>query len=280
MRSQAKAILPIAKDRSGQLVSWNVMETIGLRMWRVSDPFDAIVLTPRLEELLVQEEFAFEDAVEVSSAPEEFDGDVMLLIDGTSALSMTLLPSNHTISLAPGFAFIVALNCKYSITLSHPETYKRIVRNRSVTASLPSQLSKGPNGIPFILTNGADALASYPHGRCANGMYYISGTSSRRPDNTHVGVAIANDGIELNIREQTMAVLENMKRILSMKGLSMRHLVQTTVFLVDFQDYKGMNEIWNYYFDTLSAPTRTTVAVAQLPHPNLLIEIQSIAALD
>ncbi len=45
---------------------------------------------------------------------------------------------------------------------------------------------------------------------------------------------------------------------------------------MDFKDYKGMNEVYNQYFDAYTGPTRTTIAVKRLPHPNLLIEIQSI----
>jgi 2-aminomuconate deaminase len=60
----------------------------------------------------------------------------------------------------------------------------------------------------------------------------------------------------------------------------LEHLVDLTVFLVDMADYDGFNEVYNQYFDAVSGPTRTTVAVKQLPckPPNrLLIEIKAVA---
>jgi 2-aminomuconate deaminase len=60
----------------------------------------------------------------------------------------------------------------------------------------------------------------------------------------------------------------------------LEHLVDLTVFLVDMADYDGFNEVYNQYFDAVSGPTRTTVAVKELPckPPNrLLIEIKAVA---
>jgi len=135
------------------------------------------------------------------------------------------------------------------------------------------------NGIGYVMGGRASALASYPHLREFNGMLFVSGTSSRRPDNTHIGATrIDGDQWELDIRKQTRAVLENIKVILGTVGAGIEHLLALTVFLVDFKDYAGMNEVYNEYFDGETGPTRTTVAVARLPHPNLLIEIQCTAA--
>ena len=61
-------------------------------------------------------------------------------------------------------------------------------------------------------------------------MIYVSGTSSRRPDNSHIG-AFKNEKGEwvLNIREQTRAVLENIKIILNQCNAGLEHLVAVTV---------------------------------------------------
>ncbi len=130
----------------------------------------------------------------------------------------------------------------------------------------------------FILENRAGALANYPHARKANGFIFVSGVSSRRPDNTHVGVNIHGDGtVERDIREQTRAVIENIRAILNAAGADLEHLVDLTVFLIDMADYPGMNAVYNEYFNAETGPTRTTVAVSRLPHPNLLIEIKAVA---
>ena len=51
-----------------------------------------------------------------------------------------------------------------------------------------------------------------------------------------------------------------------------------TTYLVSMNDFDGYNEVWAEFFDG-TGPTRTTVAVHELPHPHLLIEIQAVAHL-
>jgi len=134
------------------------------------------------------------------------------------------------------------------------------------------------NGTSYILDDRAGALANYPHARRVGDFIYVSGVSSRRLDNTHAGVTIHPDGrAELDIREQTRAVIENIRVILRRAGADLEHLVDMLVMLVDMKDYAGMNEVYNEYFDGPSGPTRTTCSVHQLPHPNLLIEIKAVA---
>jgi cupin superfamily acireductone dioxygenase involved in methionine salvage len=136
------------------------------------------------------------------------------------------------------------------------------------------------NGESFFIKEGAaKSLANYPHLRAANGFLYVSGLSSRRPDNTHVGATQrADGGFDLDVKAQTAAVIENIQRVLALAGADLSHVVDVTTFLVDMKDYAGYNEVYNKYFtDPLAAPTRTTVAVHQLPHPNLLIEIKVVA---
>jgi 2-aminomuconate deaminase len=135
------------------------------------------------------------------------------------------------------------------------------------------------NGTPYILDDRAGALANYPHARRHGDLIFVSGISSRRPDNTHDGVRIAGDGsITLDIREQTRAVIENIREILHAAGADLSNVIDLTVFLVDMKDYAGMNEVYNEFFTAATGPSRTTVAVHQLPHPNLLIEIKAVAA--
>ena len=80
----------------------------------------------------------------------------------------------------------------------------------------------------------------------------------------------------LDIRAQTRAVIENIQDILRAVGAELTDLVQVTTFLVSMNDFGGYNAVYAEYFDE-SGPARTTVAVHQLPHPHLLIEIQAVA---
>jgi 2-aminomuconate deaminase len=118
---------------------------------------------------------------------------------------------------------------------------------------------------------------AFPHVRIVGDLVFVSGTSSRAPDNTIVGAEVDHLGTtQLDIRVQTREVIANIGRILGTVGCALDDLVQVTTYLVNMNDFGGYNEVYAEFFDT-SGPTRTTVAVHQLPHPHLLLEIQGIA---
>jgi 2-aminomuconate deaminase len=128
-----------------------------------------------------------------------------------------------------------------------------------------------------VLKDGPVPRGKYPHVRIAGDLIFVSGTSSRRPDNTLAGVKVDPLGTtELDIRAQTRAVLQNIDKILQSVGAGLKDVVDVTTFLVNMNDFGGYNEVYGEFFD-YSGPTRTTVAVHQLPHPHLLIEIKVIA---
>ncbi|MCZ7423373.1 MULTISPECIES: RidA family protein [unclassified Micromonospora] len=127
-----------------------------------------------------------------------------------------------------------------------------------------------------VVPGKATPRGRFPHVKLAGELIFVSGTSSRRPDNTIVGAAVDAMGVtDLDIRAQTRAVLDNIRDILHSVGADLTDLVQITTYLVDMNDFGGYNEVYAEYFDE-TGPTRTTVAVHQLPHPHLLIEIQAI----
>jgi len=108
-------------------------------------------------------------------------------------------------------------------------------------------------------------------------MLFVSGTSSRLPDNSFAGASVDSLGVtSLDIRAQTRAVIENIRDILESQGAALSDLVEASTYLVNMNDFKGYNEVWAEFFDE-TGPARTTVAVHQLPHPLLLIEIKAIA---
>ena len=80
------------------------------------------------------------------------------------------------------------------------------------------------------------------------------------------------------IAEQTTRVLENLKAILEQAGSSLAHVVKTTVFLRDMNDFAGMNAVYGQYLAPEGglAPARSTVEVARLPK-DVLVEIEVIA---
>ncbi|MET8231832.1 RidA family protein [Micromonospora sp. NPDC005298] len=130
-----------------------------------------------------------------------------------------------------------------------------------------------------VVAGKAVPRGAFPHVKVAGGFVFVSGTSSRRPDNTFAGVSVDEFGTtNLDIRVQTRAVIENVGDLLRSVGADLTDLVQVTTYLVNMNDFGGYNEVWADFFDA-SGPTRTTVAVHQLPHPHLLIEIQAVALL-
>jgi len=128
----------------------------------------------------------------------------------------------------------------------------------------------------IIAADRAQPLGRYPHTRRIGPWVFVSGTSSRRPDNSYAGATQEGDTWLLDIREQTKAVLENIQHYLSLNGCSLDQLVDVTVFLKDMKDFDAYNEVYNSFFP-ITGPCRTTVAVSDLPRPQILIEIKGTA---
>ncbi|MDN5915138.1 MAG: RidA family protein [Pseudonocardia sp.] len=131
----------------------------------------------------------------------------------------------------------------------------------------------------IIVQGKATPRGRFPHAKKVGDLVFVSGTSSRKPDNTIEGAGADEFGATtLDIRVQTRAVIENIREVLAVAGADLTDLAQVTAYLVNMNDFAGYNEVWAQYFDE-DGPTRTTVAVHQLPHPHLLIEISGIAHL-
>ncbi|CAN5898131.1 RidA family protein [soil metagenome] len=123
----------------------------------------------------------------------------------------------------------------------------------------------------------ATPRGKFPHVKRAGDFLFVSGTSSRRPDNSFAGAqADAMGTTTLDIREQTRAVIENIRDILQGVGAGLEDVVEVSSYLVNMNDFGGYNEVYGEFFDA-TGPARTTVAVHQLPHPHLLIEIKAVA---
>lgn len=117
----------------------------------------------------------------------------------------------------------------------------------------------------------------YPHFRRAGDYIFVSGLSSRQPDNSIHGAEVDAMGTtRLDIRAQTRGTIANLERILAAAGASLGDVVEIVAFLVDMNDFGGYNETYAEHFGS-DGPARTTVAVHQLPHPHMRIEIKAIA---
>ena len=123
----------------------------------------------------------------------------------------------------------------------------------------------------------ATPRGAYPYFKRSGPFVFISGTSSRRPDNSIAGAEVDHMGTtSLDIQTQTDAVITNIQNILQSAGGDLENLVEISTYLVSINDFGGYNEVYNKFFSS-DGPARTTVAVHQLPHPHLLIEMKGVA---
>jgi 2-iminobutanoate/2-iminopropanoate deaminase len=116
---------------------------------------------------------------------------------------------------------------------------------------------------------GPKPLGPYSQATKANGFLFMAGQISLDPK---TGEMTGTD-----IRQQTQRVLENVKGILEAAGSNLHHVVKTTIFLKDMNDFSAMNEVYAQYFSS-APPARTSVQAARLPK-DALVEIEVIAAL-
>lgn len=127
------------------------------------------------------------------------------------------------------------------------------------------------------LPDKATPRGKFPHIKRAGDFLFVSGTSSRRKDNSFAGVEVdAMGATRLDIKAQTRAVIENIRDILAAESATLNDCVEITSYLVDMNDFAGYNEVWAEFFNE-QGPTRTTVAVHQLPHPHLRVEMKAVA---
>jgi len=128
-----------------------------------------------------------------------------------------------------------------------------------------------------IVAGRAYPRGRFPHIKRAGDYLFVSGTSSRRADNSFAGAEPDGQGnVQLDIRVQTRAVIENIRAILASMHADLRDLVEICTYLVNTDDFAGYNQVYAEFFDE-EGPARTTVGVHQLPHPHLLIEMKAIA---
>jgi 2-iminobutanoate/2-iminopropanoate deaminase len=99
---------------------------------------------------------------------------------------------------------------------------------------------------------------------------YTSGQIALNPST----MELVTETIEI----ETKQVMENMKAVLDAAGMTFEHVVKSTIFIMDMNDFGKINGVYETYFDEKTAPARETVQVACLPK-NVNIEISMIAVL-
>ncbi len=113
------------------------------------------------------------------------------------------------------------------------------------------------------------AIGPYSQAVRIDGLVYTAGQVGLDPSSMQI--------VEGGIEAQTLQVLTNLKHVLEAAGSNMQHVIKTTVFLADMNDFTAMNTIYAQFFPE-NPPARSTVAVAGLPK-NAMVEIEVVAAL-
>ena len=109
--------------------------------------------------------------------------------------------------------------------------------------------------------------APYSQAIKANGLVFVSGPLSLRPDHAEI--------VGETIQEQTEQVFANLRAILEEGGSGLDRLVKTTVYLIDLGDFAGMNEVYAQHVGD-QPPARATIEVSALPS-GAKVEIEAIA---
>lgn len=124
----------------------------------------------------------------------------------------------------------------------------------------------------------------------ANIKYFSLGTPVAGPYSPGVKVGnlifVSGQGPtagKMDIKEQTLSTLENIKKILEAAGIEVSKIVKVSVFLKNIKDFGKMNRTYKKFFETNGVtdkfPARTTVEISNLPTAEMLIEIDAIATI-
>ncbi len=110
------------------------------------------------------------------------------------------------------------------------------------------------------------AVGPYVHAVEANGLIFTSGQLGLIPD-----TGVLAEGVEAQAHQS----LKNLQTVLEAAGSDLEHVVKTSVFLDDINDFAKVNEVYAQYFQG-ETPARSCVEVAKLPKDGL-VEIEVIA---
>lgn len=123
-------------------------------------------------------------------------------------------------------------------------------------------------------------VGAYPHARRFGDLLFLSGVGPRQAGTNEIpgGPIVDEQGQarDYDVRAQTEAVIENVRRVLEAAGSSLDRVLDVTVFLIDMErDFAAYNEVYAQHFASIQA-ARTTVAIRALPTP-IAVEFKVIA---
>ena len=142
-----------------------------------------------------------------------------------------------------------------------------VVAATCATSVVAQSASPAPKQV-ISTPNAPEAIGPYSQGIRAGNMIFLAGQIAIDPKTKQLMK-------DASIEDQTRLVLDNLKAVLEADGLTMDHVVSTTVFMKDLNEFGKMNEIYGTYFKS-APPARATVEVSRLPR-DVKVEIAAIA---
>lgn len=113
-----------------------------------------------------------------------------------------------------------------------------------------------------------EPIGPYNQAIMAENTLYVSGQIGLIPDTMQL--------VDGGVKEQAEQVMKNLLAVLEAAKMNFDHVVKTSIFLADMDDFNTVNEVYGQYFDNPTAPARETVAVKTLPK-KVDLEISMIA---
>ncbi|MEE9912949.1 MAG: RidA family protein [Deltaproteobacteria bacterium] len=137
-----------------------------------------------------------------------------------------------------------------------------------LAASIVSGCCAGPAKEVIATSRAPAAIGPYSQAVKSGNLLFLSGQIAIDPQ--------TNQFLQGPIEEQTRQVLENLKAVLAANGMTLEHVVSTTVFLTDLNDFAQVNHVYGSFFKN-KPPARATVQVSGLPW-GARVEISAIAS--
>ncbi len=111
-------------------------------------------------------------------------------------------------------------------------------------------------------------IGPYNQAILSRNTLYTSGQIAINPE--------TNDLVLSSIEAETKQVMLNLKAVLEAADMTFDHVVKSSIFISNMDDFATINKVYGSFFDESNAPARETVQVARLPK-NVNVEISMIA---